>query len=431
IGDSIGSSKEPKKRKHNKENETPTKRKSLTSAQKAEICHLKQKGVSQVKLAEQFTVAKATISNIIREKDRWLLLDPGSNNVTLKRQRIAKFPILEEALALWVSKVTSVIIQRKAVQLAKGLDVVGFNASEGWLSNFKKYCHIREYKHQGEATSAPLEDLSRFCNKHEIIKEYKPEDVYNADETALYWHIKPDKTLATKDQVTIMLIFNATGEHTLPLLFIHKYQNSRALRNVDKSILPVYFYWNSCAWMQTFIFNRYIKHFDNQMRLASHSILLFLDSASTHGLEEGYTPTNIKLHIFLQIQQCIFNCIMQELFGVSNEPPELLNIRDAIDFTTAAWKKVTPRTIHNSNNPDLTDMIQSLIGQLPLNQPMDVHKYITANNNLITTEIPTNEEIIEAIRNKNCIEPEDESSKKLISFVQALEFINGILFFLE
>ncbi|CAG8758390.1 4762_t:CDS:1, partial [Gigaspora rosea] len=70
----------------------------LTGAQKAEICHLKLKGISQVKLAKQFTVAKATISNIIREKDRQLSLDPGSNNVKLKRQRTTKFTILEEAL---------------------------------------------------------------------------------------------------------------------------------------------------------------------------------------------------------------------------------------------------------------------------------------------------------------------------------------------
>ncbi|CAG8674887.1 14048_t:CDS:2, partial [Dentiscutata heterogama] len=90
MSDGIKSSKVPKKRKCNKENESPTKRKSLTGAQKAEICHLKQKGVSQVKTA--------------------------------------KFPLLEEALALWVSRVTEalqtvtgVIIKHKAVQLAKGL----------------------------------------------------------------------------------------------------------------------------------------------------------------------------------------------------------------------------------------------------------------------------------------------------------------------
>ncbi|CAG8562900.1 7819_t:CDS:2, partial [Gigaspora rosea] len=62
-----------------------------SSIEPAEICHLKQKGVSQVKLAERFGVAEATISGIIHEKERWLSLDSDSNNAFLKRQRTGKF----------------------------------------------------------------------------------------------------------------------------------------------------------------------------------------------------------------------------------------------------------------------------------------------------------------------------------------------------
>ncbi|CAG8628620.1 7168_t:CDS:2 [Cetraspora pellucida] len=50
---SEGSSKELNKKK--------PKKKSLTSAQKAEICYLRQKVISQVKLVKKFKVAKATI----------------------------------------------------------------------------------------------------------------------------------------------------------------------------------------------------------------------------------------------------------------------------------------------------------------------------------------------------------------------------------
>ncbi|CAG8738575.1 3220_t:CDS:2, partial [Racocetra fulgida] len=71
--------------------------------------------------------------------------------------------------------------------------------------------------------------------------------------------------------------------------------------------------------------------------------------------------------------------------------------------------------------------IQHLIRQLPLDQPIDAHEYIIADNDLITTEIPTDEKIIEA----DCIKPEDEGPKESISLVQALGFINGILSFLD
>ncbi|CAG8724494.1 36397_t:CDS:1, partial [Racocetra persica] len=83
-----------------------------------------------------------------------------------------------------------------------------------------------------------------------------------------------------------------------------------------------------------------------------------------------------------------------------------------------------------SNEPDIIDKIQDLITRLPLDQPMDTYEYVIANNNLITTEIPTDKEIIEAVKNRDCIEP-DEESRKPISPVEALRFIHGILTFLE
>ncbi|CAG8807532.1 23690_t:CDS:1, partial [Racocetra persica] len=96
---------------------------------KAEICHLKQKGVSQIRLAEQFGVAKATISDIVHKKEKWLALDLNLNNVYSKRQRAGKYPLVEEALVLWISRantalqtIIGAIVKRKATQLAKGLE---------------------------------------------------------------------------------------------------------------------------------------------------------------------------------------------------------------------------------------------------------------------------------------------------------------------
>ncbi|CAG8758508.1 3429_t:CDS:2, partial [Dentiscutata erythropus] len=298
-----------KKQKHSREKKTNT-RKSLTSAQKTKICHLKQKRVSQVKIAEQFGVAKATIS---------------------------------EALALWISKantalqtVTGVIIQCKATQLAEGLEVAGFNASDGWLSKFKKQYHIKEYKRLGKDASAPLEDLPRFC----------------------------------------------------------------------------------------------------------------IDGASTHALEVGFTPTNIKLHFFpsytiAHLQLCDAGIIWSfkphykkffcedcieafDFFLKSGDPPEEITIKD--DFLSELF---LDEELDHANEPDITNDIQDLIMQLPFNQPMDAQKYLIADNDLITTEMPTDEEIIEAVKNLDCFKPEEEDPHRLISLAEALKFISGILTFLE
>ena len=130
-------------------------------------------------------------------------------------------------------------------------------------------------------------------------------DVYNADETALYWKLEPNKTLSSgpitgtkkpKDRITIMLACNATGTHKLPAVFIHKYKNPKCIRNIEKKTLPVWYYWNNSSWMQRSIFQLWIKQVNQQMRNQHRNILLLVDNVSSHHLEEGEVLSNIKLH---------------------------------------------------------------------------------------------------------------------------------------
>ena len=83
--------------------------------------------------------------------------------------------------------------------------------------------------------------------------DYEEENIFNADETALFWKLEPKKTLAkerqtgkkkSKDRVTVMLAVSATGEKLTPV-FIHKFKDPVALRGIDKSTLPVHYYANS------------------------------------------------------------------------------------------------------------------------------------------------------------------------------------------
>ena len=61
--------------------------------------------------------------------------------------------------------------------------------------------------------------------------QYRPEDVYNADETSLFFQMTPDQTLAIqavkgkkkdKARITILLCMNATGTDKLKPLVIGK-----------------------------------------------------------------------------------------------------------------------------------------------------------------------------------------------------------------
>src|SRR6185369_13515374 len=115
------------------------------------------------------------------------------------------------------------------------------------MSNFKKRNNIKQYRVTGEAGSAPIEDLPKYREElQSLISQYSLEDVYNADETALYWKLEPRKSLARgpvtevkkpKDRITIMLACNLTGTHKLPAVFIHKYKNPYCIRHVNKKTL--------------------------------------------------------------------------------------------------------------------------------------------------------------------------------------------------
>ena len=140
----------------------------------------------------------------------------------------------------------------------------------------------------------------------QILSQYELSDIYNCDETALFWKAEPNHTLAhalisgtkrLKDRVSIMVTCNATGDHKLPLLFIHRSQTPRCLKGILKSSLPVWYYWNAKAWMVRSIFGHYLNRLDSMMRCANRHILLLADNATSHKPEEVINNlTNIKLH---------------------------------------------------------------------------------------------------------------------------------------
>ena len=99
-----------------------------------------------------------------------------------------------------------------------------------------------------------------------------------------------------KDRITLMITCNATGDEKLPLVFIHKYETPRALRGIEKSTLPVWYYWNKKGWMQRSIFNHFLQRFNEHMRHARRNIILLLDNASSHSTETIQSLSNIHVH---------------------------------------------------------------------------------------------------------------------------------------
>ena len=175
------------------------------------------------------------------------------------------------ALLLWFDNaiecgisVNGPIIQDKALAFARLIvPDAHFTTSVRWLANFKKRHNIFEVTKSGEAASTPLERLLEYqMNLQMKTANYNRSNIYNCDETELYWDLMPSKTLAhgslsgtkkSKNRVTVMLTCNASGNKLHPCLFTN-YNTPRTLKGINKASLPVYYYWSKNAWMQTSIF---------------------------------------------------------------------------------------------------------------------------------------------------------------------------------
>lgn len=178
-----------------------------------------------------------------------------------------------------------------------------FLASKGWFDKFKRRFSLHNLKMCGESGSADHVSAAAFPGALKKIideKGYRPEQVWNMDETGLYWKKMPNRTFvakeekrapgfkAAKSRCTLMLCANAAG-HTIKPGFIYKSANPRALKGRNKNLLPVFWMHNTKAWTTNTIAIDWFHHcFLTEVRAylqekgLPNKILLLLDNAPGH-----------------------------------------------------------------------------------------------------------------------------------------------------
>ncbi|GBN06571.1 hypothetical protein AVEN_13859-1 [Araneus ventricosus] len=87
-------------------------------------------------------------------------------------------------------------IIEKSLQFAKALRYDEFRGSNGWLANFKRRHGIMSKVISGESKDVDDNDSENWITEtlSKILKDYKPEIIFNADETALFFQRLPQKT---------------------------------------------------------------------------------------------------------------------------------------------------------------------------------------------------------------------------------------------
>ncbi|KAI0993064.1 hypothetical protein K3495_g15120 [Podosphaera aphanis] len=109
--------------------------------------------------------------------------------------------------------------------------------SNGWLGSFKKRHGIKSWPRNGEDISVNEAVVGQqLARVQELATEYHPDDIYNCDESGLFWKMTPEKGLSTtsvtgskknKARVTAQFCCNASGRDKVPIWFIGTSANPR------------------------------------------------------------------------------------------------------------------------------------------------------------------------------------------------------------
>jgi hypothetical protein len=304
--------------------------------------------------------------------------------------RAAILPALEAALHEWVVRmenqhipINGDLIKATASRLFQKMpEYYGTEEpkwSEGWLGGFKGRFHIRKYKQAGDSGSVDRGKAEgRLRELQDIVASYASHDIYNADETGLYWLATPEYTLATKKQsgkkqkrnrVTIFPTVNADGSHKLSLWVIGQYATPRSFGKGKKNIqgLPLVWRNNPKAWMTSTIFKEYLEWFDGQM--GGRKVLLLVDGFSAHesALKQNPSLNNTRVEflaanttsLYQPLDQGIINNLklhyrriwldhMVRLLDDNRDPFQETPLLLALHWITDVWAtRVTSTTIAN------------------------------------------------------------------------------------
>lgn len=365
---------------------------SLTNAQKQAICRHKSDhpSLTQADLSRwaktTFNLTHAptqpTMSNILKRKAHFLEM---TDNLSVKRARSVKHPEVERALVDWIlqcqhngARVNGDLICEKAKRLAELCGIPEedrLNFSSGWLSAFLARNQFKGFKSHGESGSANNEAIVEALPQLIAATDrYALGDIYNMDETGLFYKMAPTSTIARdeveglkkdKTRLTVALTANADGTDKRELFIIGKSERPRCFNRRFASDYGFYYRNNLKAWMNGEFFREWLRKFDASMREENRHILLILDNAPSH-VANAVELTNIEIIMLppnatSKIQPMDAGIIMsfkrryrryQLRRAVDSDEAgrrDLYNVDQlqAMRWMRLAWNEVTPQVIQN------------------------------------------------------------------------------------
>ncbi|XP_064424711.1 tigger transposable element-derived protein 6-like [Latimeria chalumnae] len=326
----------------------------------------------------EIEVGTTTMHDILKSSEKWLAVTADS--VDTIKSRHCKHPEMEDALFMWFTEVrgrgaavNDEMLLEKGRVLGERLGVQDFAYSKGWLANFKSRRGISHHRLHGEASSADMTAIvAGRAELQQTLANYSPDDIYNFDETGLFYKLGPSGTLATapvaghkksKERITVALFCNASGTDLRKPIVIARAKRPRCFGKTFQPTLYTEYFSNAKAWMTSVIFQEIIRTFDRDLRFQGRQCILLLDNASSHAVT-GMQLTNLKLHFLppcttssiqpldagiirafkahyrRQLVQLYVNCAEEGRI-------QTVDLCQALKMIWLAWRNVTASTVKN------------------------------------------------------------------------------------
>lgn len=364
------------------------KRKRFSIKEKISILNEVDKNIGSRKcLADRLGITTSTLSTIIknRKEVEECYANCGEKSAFARKSiKTGTYLDVEEKLLSWFTTargnnipVSGPLLQEKALEIAKELEMNDFTASVGWLDRFKKRHNVVHKVMCGEKRSVDPDSVAKWKSETlpELIKGYSPSNIFNADETGLFYNLQPDKTLCfqnekchggkrSKIRLTVLLAANSDGSEKLPPYVIGKSANPRCFKNIKT--LPTKYDANKKSWMTAVLFVNWLKDLDRKMRSLKRKVILFIDQCPAHpkvhdfpNLKVVFFPANCTSELQpldmgiirsfkVQYRKFLIRKILDNIEEKSqNKTGNFLNILEAMFFVRQSWNTVTVSTISN------------------------------------------------------------------------------------
>lgn len=321
---------------------------------------------------------KSNICRIVQKKEK--IINAFHNyDGNRKSLKTAKYEDIEEDLKTYILAandkqitINGTLLKQKAQELAKKYGIPSFQASNGWMSRFRKR-HEHFLKEVNGESSSITPEISEDWNTTilpQIISGFEAKDVYNASEFGLLYRLQPNEDYSSirtlcetgalsDERITILICANCDGSDKKNLLIVGNLNEEEVINQSQDGLvhMSVTYKYNDKSWMTGDIFKNWLRDWNTKLFEENRKILLFIEDSPAHPF---LSLPNIKLVFWPKNNTITQPCdqgiikyfrwsyklnLIDRLNSVIDENLDSLNHKHAISMAQEAWTDLDVPTI--------------------------------------------------------------------------------------